>query len=176
MSDELIFLDVASKMGCADGIIGKSPRLYTVSLSREADGFFTGPARGARWAAERLYVSRPRAVYIEAPPQVGAMHGHTNAKTITDLIGLVKAIGAIFENAGIPTHTAHVGTVRKWFLGAGNMKGDVAKRDAARIARALGWAPNNLDEADAAAGWHWACGLHGGFEQPKHLWISRSAA
>src|SRR5579863_5262291 len=135
---ELIFLDIASQTGCADGEIGAVPRLYTQTFARAGDHRWDGAGRAALWMAQRLQVSRPVAVYIEAPGRAMSFRGKTSAGTLLLLNDLATGCAAVCKNFGVPVYEVSVNTVRAWFLGDGRMPGDQAKREAARIARALG--------------------------------------
>jgi hypothetical protein len=174
VSDALIFIDAASRTGIADGIIGEPPRLYTQQFAREFDAPDDAFGRAVLWMAERLVVSVPIAVYIEAPLSVGAHWGKTNARTTTLLIGLWAALAGVCKARGVPVHRANVSMVRKHFIGQGNMEGERAKRECLRVARDLGWNPKNLDEADAAAGFHYAASLHDKtILAPSRFWTER---
>lgn len=50
-----------------------------------------------------------------------------------------------------------ISTVRKHFLGQGNLKSATAKERAFQVCTILGWEPSNFDESDAGAVWHWGC-------------------
>jgi hypothetical protein len=57
------------------------------------------------------------------------------------------------------------------------MEGQKAKRESARVARALGVNPANLDEADAAGGWFYCCSLHDkAIAAPFKHWVVREDA
>ena len=157
---DLIFLDVASSTGVADGPIGGAPNLSTQRFARPDDARWDGAGRAALWMAERLAISLPLAVYIEAPVPHGGMKGKTNSRTLGLLNELATGCAAICKARRVPVYPANVSTIRAWFLGQGNMRGDDAKREAYRVATMIGWEPKNHDEADAAAGFHWACALH----------------
>ena len=179
MSDagEIWCFDVASVTGAAEGVPGAKPRLYTKRFSREFDEPEDVFGRATLWIAERLAVSTPKTVYIEAPLGAGVGWGHTNAATTNLLIGLWATISGVVRARGIPCHRANVRTVRAHFLGQGNLPGDRAKRECMRVCRSLGWEPNNYDEADAAAMWSWAASLHDkGLFAPREHWAPRERA
>jgi len=170
----LIFLDVAQQTGVAEGVPGGKPRLYTIRFAREFDESEDVFGRATLWIAERLAVSVPQAVYIEAALGAGAAWGHTNAKTSERLIGLWAAIAGVVRARGIPCRRANVKTIRKFFVGQGNLPSDKAKREVMRICRCLGWEPANFDEADAAAGWLYAASLHDKtLLAPREHWTPR---
>jgi hypothetical protein len=174
VAEEIIFLDLAGRTGVCEGEVGGTPRLYSVQLSRESDDDFDAAGRAVLWMAERFILSRPRAVYAEAAPAFTSMRGKTNARTLKLLIGLGYAIGGVCKARRVPFHVISVSTVRAWCIGQGNMEGEKAKRESARVARALGWFPSNLDEADAAAGWAFACSLcDKTIRRPMEHWAKR---
>src|ERR1017187_8313677 len=112
---EIWFLDLTTQCGIAEGIPGAKPRLYTARFAREFDESEDVFGRATLWIAERLAVSAPQAVYIEAALGAGAAWGHTNAKTSERLIGLWAAIAGVVRARGIPCHRANVKTIRKFF-------------------------------------------------------------
>jgi len=85
------------------------------------------------------------------------MGGNTNARTLKVLYGLYGAIAGIARAKGIMVRGGNVRTIRKHFLGKGNLGSSEAKRMAMETCRILGWDPPNHDAADAGALWHWAC-------------------
>ena len=173
---EVWCLDVASVTGVAEGVPGAKPRLYTARFARESDDPEDTFGRAVLWIAERLAVSTPTAVYIEAPISSGAAWGKTNAKTTNLLIGLWACISGVVKARGIPCHRVNVKTVRVHFLGQGNIPGDRAKRECMRVCRCLGWEPNNYDEADAAAMWSYASSLHDRtLLAPREHWTPRES-
>ena len=173
-TDDIIFCDVASHTGVAEGAPGSTPRLYTQPFVREFDDLPDIFGRATLWIAERLAVSVPKAVYVEAPLNPGTAWGHTNARTTMILIGLAANITGVVKARGIPCHWANVRTIRAWYLGLGNIPGEKAKRECMRVSRCLGWDPKNYDEADAAAGFAWACSLHDkSIEPPRAYWTPR---
>jgi hypothetical protein len=155
-------------MGFARGPPGGVARLSTVQLGRPTDLYFAKLARAAEWAIDTLRTEpAPLAIYIEKPisPKFRSL------KTERILAGYVDAIGALAAYRGIPVHLADARTIRKWVLGDGALKSATAKALAMRAARAEGMDPQNDNEADAWAGWYWACGLYpGGPAPPMHLW------
>lgn len=173
MSDEIWFLDVAGNMGVAQGPPGKIPRLYTVPISKEHDDHEDAFGRATLWIAEQLSLTQPRAVFIEAP-RGASVWGNTNADTNMRLIGLWAAIAGVVKARKIHCQRGSVSTIRKFFIGVGNMPGPQAKKEVIRVCRSLGWDVANDNEADAAAGWLWACSLYDKtLAPPRALWMPR---
>lgn len=153
---EIWFLDAASTTGVAEGRPGDKPRLYSMKFSREYDEPEDIFGRAVSWLAGRLQVSQPSEVWIEAPIPGAMMHGRTNAQTTAILFGLWGALSGVAKARRIPCYRASIQTVRKVFIGHGNLPGPEAKRRCLATCALLGWDAPNHDAADAAAGWYWA--------------------
>lgn len=153
----ILALDVASTMGLCEGRPGETPCFDVIRLARPDDDPQDVFARAIKWAADRMYAAKPDRLYIEAPTQSLVMGGRTNARTILILYGLYATIAGVARAKGVMVREGKVQTIRKHFIGHGNLKGPEAKRKVAETCRMLGWAPPNNDAADAGALWHWAC-------------------
>jgi hypothetical protein len=157
----IIALDIASRTGVAEGRPGQVPRLYSVDLKKTDDEFEDTFGRAVGWIADRLYAEKQAVeernlrIVIEAPINTGN-GGGTNANSLIITKGLWASISGFARARRIMVQRAHVATVRKHFIGVGNLPGDIAKREAKRVCEAFGWSPPNLDAADAGAIWHWA--------------------
>ena len=148
-----MFLDAATQCGVAEGPTDGQPRLYTVNFAARDDAHVFARAQG--WLARRLSQPPiPKAIWIEEPQR-----GRWDNATYR-LVGLGAALSGTAVLFGVPAHFANVRTIRKYTLRRGDLPGDDAKRLAMRLARASGLDPNNLDEADAWAGWMFACSLY----------------
>jgi hypothetical protein len=156
----IIALDVSKRCtGIAEARPGEVPRFAHVAFGKADDDFFDADARAVGWIADRLYLepdlTQVRLV-IEAPLQRDSTGG-SNVGTILQAYALCKVIGGFARRRGVMAITGNVTTVRKAFLGRGNLGGEEAKRRAKATCEALGWAPPNLDCADAGALLWWAC-------------------
>jgi hypothetical protein len=158
-------LDIATATGVCEGRAGEAPHFYTMRFARPDDEHEDVFERALRWIAERLQVSKPDAIFCEAPISPGAFIGKydeakgkvamtTNPDTTIRLMGLWAVISAAAKVKGIRYRRVHVGTARKAFIGVGNLKGAEAKRRGFEMCKALGWSPNNRDESDAACVWN----------------------
>lgn len=156
----IIALDVSKRCtGIAEARPGEVPRFSHVAFGRPDDDFFDADARAIGWIAERLYLEPDLTgvrLVIEAPLERDSTGG-SNVGTILQAYALCKAIGGFARRRGVLAITGNVKTVRKAFLGRGNLPSDTAKREAKRVCEAIGWAPPNLDCADAGALLWWAC-------------------
>lgn len=149
--DTLLCLDIATVTGCAEwSPASPDPRFYTVRFSSSEDGHPETFARARRWIDDRLSIGDVAAVYVEST-NLGALMGHTTADTIKRLVGLNAVISSACGVWRIRYRDVDVHTARSAFLGRGVLKSAEAKARAMEMARAVGWNPANLDEADAAA-------------------------
>ena len=156
IAPRILALDLATKTGVAVGCAGENPMFSTVTFANDGDDHEDVFERALRWFAEYVQVDKPDAIYLEAPLNLGAAMGHTNADTILRLNGLWAVISAAAKTKRIKYRRARVQEIRKNFLGSGNLKGDEAKKRAFAMCGLLGWEPKNLDEADAGALHFWA--------------------
>ena len=151
----ILALDVASTTGICVGFAGEKPTFSTIKFVQDGDDHEDVFGRALRWLAEYLQVDRPDAIYIEAPLSPG-IHGQTNADTTLRLIGMWAALAAAVKVKGIKYRRAKVSTVRKEFIGHGNLKGHEAKRRVREMCRLLDWQTRNDNESDAGAIFWWA--------------------
>ena len=163
----ILALDIASQTGCCEGRVGETPRFSTMRFARKDDEHEDVFLRALDWFDEKLSVSKPDWVYVEAPvnpaaflgeydPSKGRVTMTSNPDTTIRLIGLWAVIAATAKLQQIPYRRAHVSTARKAFLGVGNLRGQEAKRRAFDLCLALGWSPNSRDASDAASVWYYA--------------------
>jgi hypothetical protein len=157
----ILGLDVASNMGVCDWTIGYSPIFSTERLGAEDEEGFDAwrrkAARATRFIARRLgdQSLRPvREIVIEAPVE-GGLQGRTNANTTSLKFILLGALLGPMGLKDVRVVGARISTVRKHFIGHGNLKGDEAKRLVRKVCREIGWDCNNYDESDAGAVAHW---------------------
>ena len=145
-------LDVATVTGIAEWSPDMPvPRFYSVRFSSPGDEHTETFTRALRWIAERLALGDIRCVYLESPLRLGAAAGQTNADTVLRLNGLWAVISATVKYARVKYRDVNVQEARKVFLGNGQLRGSDAKPRALAMAESIGWRPNTLDEADAAA-------------------------
>lgn len=95
---------------------------------------------------------KPAVVAIEAPVPIPNRRPETSL-ILTSLYG--AAAGAAYA-VGAKVVDGHISTVRKHFVGKGNLSSDDAAQAIADRCRQLGWEIHNHDEGDAAALWCWA--------------------
>lgn len=155
----ILFLDISKTCtGIADGRAGETPKFYSI---RGNDVDTTAAMmRLGKWLIDHTKVEKPDWLFFEAAmnlfpgeydPESGKVKSKTNPTTTVTLAKMVGVVEFVAGMKGIATRTANVQTIRSKFLGHGRPS-DPKKRVQA-MCRALGWAPANLDEADAGAGW-----------------------
>lgn len=156
-SDSVMALDISkTRTGVALGPPGATPHLFSIGFGREDDDPEDVFGRALVWLAEQTREFPPLLIAIEAPIPHHKKRGFTNAKTLTLLNGLFATMAAVARARGIPVKRAPISTVRKHFIGVGNLPGDAAKRETKKRCAQLGWDCPDTDAADAAAIWDWA--------------------
>lgn len=151
----ILALDVATRMGVADGQPGERPALTTVNLGRELDTHADVFARACLWIVRRILDQRPHKIITEQPVGI-----HDSAL----LMGLRGVMLGLARAHDVPVVEVSVQTWRRYFLGHGNLKKDAAKARAVETCALLGWG-HGIDHNAAEAGgiWLWACAR----EQPR---------
>jgi len=170
---KILALDIATQTGICVGSSGADPRAWSINLG-EAPGRRLSKADKDRLDSQRfsnalrmahglIETHSPDLVIIEA------FIGGQNASAY--LIGLVACVRGCAFNRGVKTELVYPATVRKHFLGKAKTKRDfpglkpaaakiAIKQEVAARCRLLGWKVPDLDAADAAATWDWACATH----------------
>lgn len=150
-------LDVSStRVGLCVGRVGCVPTFESFSAAGTDDQPEDRFKRAMRWAVDRTAIDKPDFAYIEAP--LDLMVGKTNPATSLLLKGMYAVVGATIALRGASVRPAKVQTVRKFLLGHGNLRKDIAEPLIRQRLREWGWTPKNHDEADAGA--VWAYGVH----------------
>jgi hypothetical protein len=162
---DIIALDIAKQAGIAIGRPGQRPTLSTRRLAKW-EGATLDEAYGAAldWCVE-LLAFKPSLIVIEAP-----LPGHAGRRTedVALAFGLQAIVRGAARNRGVRVELGNIGVWRKFVLGHGNLPSAEAKSRTLATCRRLGWSPANLDEADAAGLWIWACAEFAG-HQADHL-------
>ena len=156
---KIIALDVATNTGIAVGEPGGKPIAWSVDIGKSLteDERFSNILRLTQGLIEK---HGPDLIVVEA--FIGGKHASAF------LIGLVACVRACAANRNIPVKMVFPATVRKHFIGKAMTARDFPglKQAKAKLAikevvaercRLLGWDVPDLDAADAAATWDWAC-------------------
>lgn len=151
-------LDIATNTGISTGVSGAKPQTWSVNLGKPPDDRrFSNVLRLTHGLIEK---HEPDLIVVEA--FVGG------PKASAYLIGLVACVRGCATNRGVKVEMVYPATVRKHFLGISkttrhfpNLKPAKAKlaikQEVMDRCRLLGWDVPDLDAADAAATWDWAC-------------------
>jgi hypothetical protein len=156
----ILALDLASTSGVAEGRVGEKPRTWTWRLGSSGSSQAHRLAELLKLISNHLVVSKPQAIWVEAPmaPRVMVDIGAT-ADTAGLLLGLPAIIRAVSYIRGVYTvNDANVQDVRKHFCGRRTFPKGEAKAAVIQRCKMLGWDVANDHEADAAALWSYACG------------------
>lgn len=160
---KVVALDVATQTGVAVGNSGGDPKAWSVDLGK-------GHSEEMRFSEilrlthGLIATHKPDLLVVEAPI------GGKNASAF--LIGLVACVRGCAFNQGTKCLTVYPSTVRKHFMGKSKTARDFPALSAAKAklaikneiykrCRSLRWDVDDLDAADAAATWDWACAVHG---------------
>ena len=111
-----------------------------------------------RWLGDRLTAKRYLRVVFEAPVGPGLDRaGVTNWKTKRRLIGLCAVAEAVAHATQHVVYEASAMTIRKHVLGIGRPA--EPKKAVMAAMRLEGFDPKDDNEADAIAGWIYACSI-----------------
>lgn len=151
----ILALDIATNVGwCLGGPDGAAPRFGTLTLPGGAT--HAQETRSMRalydWASPLCKIAKVKVVAIEAPWLAPGRSEHN----VTMAFYLVGAARLAASTADALDVFERVQSVRKVFIGQGNLPRDEAKAAVMARCRQLGWSPNNYDESDAGALWYWA--------------------
>ena len=165
----ILAIDCASRFGFAFGVAGEKPvsgsRWFTRTGAAPKGGSISNGAkfwnamRYASWAAEEY---RPTHIFCEAPIAPNAKQGETSSAVFEVLYGLPACLRGMFFGLGrYNFEYAYPNSIRKHFIGKGNLPGPQAKPLVWNKCLALGWISAtdedlSHDRTDALAIWSWA--------------------
>jgi hypothetical protein len=149
----ILALDIAKRTGVARGIAGGTPILSTENFSRPGDDDADVFGRFTMWVARVLRDDPPELIAVERPlPRFES----------SMLFGLRGIVLGLARCKSVRVLQVPVSTWRKYFLGAGNLKGPVAKQRCIENCERLGWivplvrgVPDH-NSAEAAGIFSWA--------------------
>jgi hypothetical protein len=167
MPATIMALDVATRMGVAEGEPGSAPSIYCIDFGASAIGTTEIFANAVRWASGVFGVHPPGRVVVE-----GLVPKYD--KTIQ--CGLWAIIKGFAGAHRVPVDEAPIQTWRAFVLGNGRMPKREAKTRAIQVCAQLGWKVRSDDEAEAACIWIWACGQFAPKLAPRIPLFMRGAA
>lgn len=150
---KILGFDLASNAGCAFGEVSGIPIAWTEVIG-EAGG--TQPARFSQMfhlTSALIKKYDPDIIAIEKPIAAGVVG---NEARIQLAFGYRAAVFAVAHMRFKRVVEYDVGTIRKYFIGKGNLKRVEAKKQTVERCGRLGWTVKNDDEADALAVWAYA--------------------
>lgn len=159
----ILALDLSiRRTGACWGEPGANPTFTSESFFREGeeksmDGVAEACSRAIVWVSDLTTLNKFDRAVIEAPIPEAALGYSTNAWSTAGKFALIGVVSGAIRCRGIPLRFGNIQRVRKFFIGRGNVKGDVAKPAVFKVCNALGWSPENYDEGDSAALWCWQC-------------------
>lgn len=153
---KILALDLATVTGWCIGAPGAMPRCGSMRFGDKdasSDAIF---AHALRWISRFLADHRPQSLILESMLPPLAKVGATSAATRDRLAGLHGIVRAVAHLRGVYTVSeVSVLVVRQHFCGSRSC----GKHAVYEKCRALGYPVLDLDAADAAAIWHFACSL-----------------
>lgn len=159
MSDAVLFLDIATTTGWCEGPVDGAKTSGTMRLAPPGSSAAAVQGGMLAWLGERLTAFRYRAIVYEAPLDPRFMGQKTNLNTARMLLGLCGVVEAVAHQTGhFNLSQVSVHDARHFLVGKRPPKGE-GKAMAMRALRMQGFAFTDDNEADAIAGWLYACHL-----------------
>lgn len=162
MAKTVLAIDAATVTGWAFAEIGQKPVCDALRFGGthgcDEDVWFDA----LKFINQKLDDYQPDVVAIEAPINSSSIGGGTNPHTMGRLIGL-QAVMRTVVRARRPSlaKLVHVQSARKFFIGAGNLRGAEAKARVKRRCIDIGWITEEdatYDKCDALCVWAKAAG------------------
>lgn len=155
----ILAVDLATRTGAAFGPPSGKPVTWPVDFSKARE-HGARLAQVLRWTRKMVEDLQPDLIAYEAPIG-GKDTGHL-------LVGMAAVLHATAHDLGVRVVDYHSATVRKHFIGKAMTARDfpalshaaakkAIKHKVADRCRLLGWEVQDLDCADAAALWDYAC-------------------
>lgn len=148
--------DLATHTGTCCGPPGVKPKLASINFGRTDDEPHDIFGR-AIIHFSKMFAVKPLRVFVEQPIPEFALVNKTQARSTEIKYGLLGIVTGIARASGVRVERCAISTVRKHFIGHGKLPSATAKAKAFEVCAILGWEPQNYDESDAGAVWHWGC-------------------
>ncbi|RWX72546.1 hypothetical protein [Mesorhizobium sp. M2A.F.Ca.ET.039.01.1.1] len=155
---DILALDIATKLGWAEGEPGGTPRFGSLALA--PDGSSQAAIFGGMigFLGSRLQAFKPRTIVFEAPELFRLRSGKATRATIEVLFGLPAVMQGVAYRMGVyDLQEATAPDVRGFFIGQRNLKRQEAKKAVVAECHRRGWMVRNDDEGDACALWAFMC-------------------
>lgn len=157
---KVLALDVATVTGWAVGEIGGKPLSGALRFAEKGASHYRVCFKAQVWLHQQIKLHRPDVVYMEGAINSASLGGKSNPSTFILLNGLQTVLGVTVEAClPVSAKTIAVSTVRKRFLGRGNLRSEDAKPMVKARCIELGWVDEDatFDRCDALAVWAAAC-------------------
>tara|TARA_A100001391_G_scaffold204705_1_gene201375 strand:- start:2715 stop:3248 length:534 start_codon:yes stop_codon:yes gene_type:complete len=157
---KIMALDVATVTGFAVGTVGEVPISGALRFAERGAPPVRVWFKAMVWMHEQLKVHQPDVVYMEGAINSASLGGKSNPSTFILLNGLQAVLSTVVEaRLPVSAKTIAVSTVRKRFLGKGNLRSEDAKPMAKAKCIELGWVDDEatFDQCDALGVWAAAC-------------------
>lgn len=152
----VLALDLATVSGFAIGRPGEEPQSGSVRFASKGASHNAIAGGALRWLISFTKEHAVDEAVIEEAVHKKQWKSSTASDDVTG--GLIfLARGVLYERGVYKISTAPVNSVRKFFLGEGNLPREEAKHRTVMRCRALCWDPDGDDSADALAMWAWRC-------------------
>lgn len=161
----VFFLDLARNAGWCEGEVGGKPTFGSVRLAPDGSDTPAVFAGLLKFMAGRFEAFRPNVFVYEAPRDPRHMGGKTSAAALRMLIGLPAVAEAVAYTFGIwDIREAEAATIRahvypKGMRPSGKMDAGQLKQAVFWQIKKLGYDVEDTDQADAVAGWLFACSI-----------------
>lgn len=157
---DVLALDIATKIGWAEGQPGSIPRFGSQRLA--PDGSSQAAIFGGMigFLGTRLQAFKPRTIVFEAPELFRLRSGKATRATIEVLFGLPAVMQGVANRMGVhDVQEASSNDYRDFFIGKRNLKRAAAKAATIEECHRRGWMVANDDEGDACALWAFMCAV-----------------
>lgn len=145
-------MDIARNTGVSYGVPGSAPTSFSFCLpTARQEKVFSHLLFETGRLIKRI---KPDILFIEKPRAKGHRGGES---VVYSQLGYRAIVMAQAFQMDVPIIEVSPQTIRKHFMGQGNMARSEAKTAVYRRCLALGWKPKTDDESDAMAMWDYGC-------------------
>jgi len=157
----ILALDIASDVGCCDGMPGGNPRLWTWHLRDAGKSRQQRLLMLSRFLSSYFIGNAVTGAFYEAPLPLSVMF---KIGAIEDTVALLRGAIGVFELAcaerTVVCQPVSVQDARESVFGwRTNPRGETKRRVLAEVRSIYGVEPENDHEADAFVIWRWACNV-----------------
>ena len=149
----LIAFDLATNTGIALGDTSATPTALSEILGEAGTHHGARFAQALRMTTNLILEHKPDAIVIEEPIAGGVKGDENRLKVLMGLRACIYAAGHLRK---VKVFEYPVQTVRKHFIGRGNLTSALAKAETIARCGRLGWKVTDHNQADAMAVWDYA--------------------